>query len=474
MDRLLATPRRTIYRQDLGDDAPPKDAAKAAAEDRAKSKAAAAAKAKEADKITLMLHPAPKATTGHRKKNANRPKTAKEALRAKSKKGKKGNQPKAQKKATGPVKLEDAWLKASADTAVAAAEAAGNGGEALVKAWLGSDNVDAIVATSVAKSIPGKTRKAARRAINVLRSRGVDVPDAPQAAAGPQTPQVETLATFVPPDGSGVLFFSITRHQPGSRFHVADAVIQLPLGIVQASSGRLAGKQIRAWRTRVEEHFGASPVQVPLDWARYRIAEARRLNDTSKALLPLGFDRCAELFDPCPEAEPTHPVADLEGKVDDAAIEAAKTDSDKLHNEPEFRSWMPTTQALQELLAKVGERVGPEGVNDPKQVDAALKEEIVAATDRFFSPERREALALQMRDSAISVRTRSGDDDAGRVLAIARAVKEAGLITSPPSEVPFLVAYFQKAVAIMLQQQNGMLRVPVPQAQAGAPAAPPA
>jgi hypothetical protein len=64
-----------------------------------------------------------------------------------------------------------------------------------------------------------------------------------------------------------------------------------------------------------------------------------------------------------------------------------------------------------------------------------------------------------MRGSAISVRSRSGDERAIQVLAVAQAVRDAGLITSPPSEIPFLLSFFQKGIAIMVQQ--GQLRVPV-------------
>ncbi|HHH10785.1 MAG TPA: hypothetical protein ENK23_01740, partial [Sorangium sp.] len=322
MERLLATPRRTIYRQDGGGELPPAEPSKA------ELKAAAAAKAKESDKITLILHPAPKASF-RTKKATPRPKTAKEALKAKAKRHKKDKKKAASSRQApvAKVTLQDAWIKATGDQATAAAKTAAHGGEALVKAWIAQQNADAIVTVAYAQDVPGKTRKAARRAINVLKSRGVKVPAAPQGPIEVVTPQEETIATFVPPDGSGVYFFSISRHRPGRRFHVADAVVRPPLGIVQASAGWLAGKQIRAWRQRVEKHFGASPVQVPLEWARFRIAQAKQLNARSKQLLPLGYDRCAELFDPAPQQEPPHPVADLEATIDDGRVEAAKADS---------------------------------------------------------------------------------------------------------------------------------------------------
>ncbi len=47
------------------------------------------------------------------------------------------------------------------------------------------------------------------------------------------------------------------------------------------------------------------------------------------------------------------------------------------------------------------------------------------------------------------------------MLAVARAIREAGLITSPPREIPFLTGFFQKALGILAQQGGGQLRVPV-------------
>ena len=71
------------------------------------------------------------------------------------------------------------------------------------------------------------------------------------------------------------------------------------------------------------------------------------------------------------------------------------------------------------------------------------------------------------------MRSRKGDDRALDVLATARAVKEAGLITSPPREIPFLVAFFQKGLAALARLGGGQLRVPVAQPPA-APAPAPA
>ena len=104
-----------------------------------------------------------------------------------------------------------------------------------------------------------------------------------------------------------------------------DVVIRDELGIMHASSGKLAGKQIRRWRQRVESRLGSPPVEVPLEWARHRIAAARERNDTSGQLLPLGLDSCAPLFQPIPDSEPEHPEGTAPDATDADAAEPPQT-----------------------------------------------------------------------------------------------------------------------------------------------------
>ena len=143
--------------------------------------------------------------------------------------------------------------------------------------------------------------------------------------------------------------------------------------------------------------------------------------------------------------------------------------SGALHQEPEMRAWLPDRGALDEMLQKVGERLGAENAGDPEKVNEALREEIDAATDRFFSPEIRQIISRRLADAAISVRSRKGEGRAVEVLSVARAIRDAGLITAPPREIPFLTGFFQKALGILAQQGGGQLRVPVAAGSAPAP-----
>jgi hypothetical protein len=451
----VSAPRRSIYKQDAPGS---RDGARPASPSQPGPARTPPPSAPDG-KITLILHPAPKAVPAFVKKSEDKPRTAREALQARtSKQQPKGSKPPERGGAPAGV-LEPAWIEAtSAADALAAAAAAGDAlGEALVKAWLERGSAAAIAAVAGADGLPGRTRKAARRGVHVLRARGVSLPQPTGTVEAAPEEGDEPIASFVPPDGSGRAFFSISQRLPGGRYRVADVVVQDAVGIVHASSGELAGKHIRRWRQRVREHFGTEPVTVPVAWARRRVAEGRSLNERSGQILPLGLDACAPLLGP-PATEAPHPCADLEEGLGEGAA-----GSESLHAEPELRGWLPERGALDELLGKVGERLaGAEPTPAKEQVDQALREEIASAVDRYFTPERRVLVAARMRDAAVSVRARAGDDAARRLLAAAGAVEHAGLITSPPSEVPFLLAFFQKGVALMAAQGQGRLQVPVP------------
>jgi hypothetical protein len=407
--------------------------------------------------------------------------TAKEALSAKAKAAQAGkpkaapttktDEPAADKPAE-KHSFDAALVSAAWDEAATALAKVGDKAHALIDAWVAASNGAAIAAAAEAEILASHVRKAARRALSVLKARGAAIPERARVAKLDDDRETVAIeATLLPPDAQGTIAISIASRDKGGRYHIAEVIIREPIGILQAGSGWLSGSQLKEARGRALERLGVAPVQVPVEWARHRVAEARKMNATSRQVLPLALDRCGELLEPLPAAAPTHPIADLEEKVTPERAAAASPGSAQLHNEPEFRSWFPDRGPLDDLLRSMGEKLGAESAQDPERVNAALKEATEEATDRFFSPEVRTVIAERMRDAAVSMRSRAGEARAIEVLAVARAVREAGLITSPPREVPFLVGFFQKALGVLASQGGGQIRVPV---QSKEPAAPPA
>lgn len=400
----------------------------------------------------------PKVAVEKHQKQVDKPKTAREAITAKV-----AAAPKPVEKAApkAEVVVDPKWIAADGSNAVEVLVAAGDAGEKLVELWTQANNAAAIVEAAAADNAPGAARKAAKRAINVLRARGVALPERSAKTAAPVSSAEEEVveATFTAPDARGTVSFTISKRQGGNRAHISEVIVRDGVGVLQAVATWMSRSQIKEAHQRVADSSGIPPVPVPAEWVRWRIAEAKKDNAASKALVPLSLERCKELVEPVPAEAPEHPIKAFESTIGDAPAELKKG----LHDEPEFRGWLPDGASLDELIRNVGQALGPDDSKDSAKVEAALKEEMKAATDRYFTPEARTVLARRMRDAALSVKHRAGNERAADVLHVVQAIEKAGLITSPPRDIEFLHAFFEKGVAFLASRAGGSLRVPVRQ-----------
>lgn len=363
-----------------------------------------------------------------------------------------------------------AALSATEDTALEVVRGVGADEQAdLVEAWIKAGNIAAVARVAREEDAPAPARKAARRGLNVLKSRGLKVPDAATVARPFATKNDRTVeARMVPPDAGGTAVLSIIARTTGKDTEIVDVIIVENVGVVRASGGFLSSHKLREWEKSSRKDRGFDPTDVSLEWARWTIARARARNTVSNVPAPLELERFGHLLGPVPATEPPHPVVvgGLELEPADTAARVPQTGA--LHAEPELRAFLPTREAINELLVKVGERVAPLGPDpSPEAVSGALAEEIAAATDRFFTPEIRTVLAARLLDASASILARAGKEKALDALAARKATLEAGLITQPPREIPFLKAFFDKAVAVLAQQSGGRLSIPVPQPVAG-------
>lgn len=356
--------------------------------------------------------------------------------------------------------FDAALLGAGADAALAALERAGERAEALVDAWVKANNIAAVAVAADGAS--GKARKAARRGVNVLKSRGVKAPPAARVVSLGEKGQETVEAWLLPPDTNGVALVAIAARTPTSRYRVAFAFLSPEIGVLRATSGEMTQTDLKDSFQRASR--GAyRPVKIPVEYARFRIAEARRRQKERGLAETLGFANGESLLAGAPtEAEHPFDAEGLELGDEDAKELAAK--SADLHALPEFGSWLPDRASVDELLLKVGETLTPGEAPDQAKFEAALKSELLAAVDRYFTPERRADLILRMKDAALGVLARDGEERALDVVAAMKAIEKTGLITDPPRDVAFLRAFFDKAIAVLLAQGNGQLRVPIPRA----------
>jgi hypothetical protein len=373
------------------------------------------------------------------------------------------------KKTESSATFEERLVKVEATGALAAIREVAAQGDSLVQAWVAAGNAGAVA--EVAERGEGSTRKSARRALNVLRSRGISVPERKRVAVLAATDSAETVeAWMMAPDSGGMQLLAITSRGPSGRYRASFVYLHGALGVARVDNTTMSQSQLKEYFAKVLPGAGYGATAVPVEWARYRISEARRVQAERKLAEPLGFTTAAPLLGPAPSGTVTHPFDDEGFELsDEDAAELAKT-SGALHNVPEFRSWLPTNTAMQELLVNVGSKLTPGETPDPQVVTNHLQSEVSAATDRFFSPEVREELVRRMKDSALSALARDGEQKALEIAAAMKTIQKCGLVTDPPRDVPFLKAFFDKAVALMLAQSGGRLRIPVPAALADQPA----
>jgi hypothetical protein len=369
---------------------------------------------------------------------------------------------------TTKVNFDARLVAVEAPEALGALASAGERAEELVEAWVKAGNAAAVAVAADGAS--GKARKAARRGLNVLKSRGLKAPEAARVASLAGGKAAETLEAFMlPPDTNGVVLFAIAARSPTTRSRVVFAFLSPEVGVLRASSGEMSQTELKESFQRASR--GAyRPVKVPVEYARYRIDQARKLQKQRRIAETMGFAQGESLLAGAPESA-EHPFdgEGLELADDDVKDLAAK--SADLHQLPEFGSWLPTREAVDELLRHVGATLTPGESPEQAKFEEALRTELLAAVDRYFTPERRAELVQRMKDSALSVLAREGETRALDVVAAMKAIEKAGLITDPPRDVPFLRAFFDKAIAVLLAQGNGQLRVPIPPKPPAEPAA---
>jgi hypothetical protein len=372
---------------------------------------------------------------------------------------KKANKP-GTAKPVHPADFEARLLEASASDALGLLEEVGDKAVDLVEAWIRGGNAATVSAVAQSEVAPALARKAARRGLNVLRSRGISIPE--KKASLELSNSVSYEAWFLPADQNGVSIVLVGSSSAGANRQIVQVQIQQEAGVVELSGGEITGSAFRENFQRIQAVRRMRPAPVPVDWARWYIARARERNAVSGVVVPLGFDASASLVGPVPTSAPIHPVDAAKLEVADADIDNRAKESSKLHNYPEFVDWLPDFNFVQDMLVRVGQRIGANPQQEPEKVNGLIQEEVVSATDRFFTPELRAKVAGRMKDSTISVLSRAGTEAAIDVLATAEAVRRAGLITSPPSEIPFLKDFFNKALSVLASQNNGQISIPTP------------
>ncbi len=370
--------------------------------------------------------------------------------------------------ATPEAPFDDATLDASGDNAFELLQKVdAKKHEALVAAWVARRNAAAVAAIAARDDAPATARKAARRAVNVLKSRGVALPERTATASLVAKPEFTIEARAMFPDGRGAQIWWIAKIAKTGGTDVVEVTTVDRMGVVSINRGNpSAGNLRQIWNGWVAR-AGRAPSEVPVEFARRRIAEARAMSVARKAVLPMGIDGAKELLGDLTSAQPVAHPLDGEDLVVPSAEDAVKARLERsmhLHEEPEFASWMPEDPAGVALIQSINERIQKLGVipgqppdeEQQKQIDAAVNEAIDEATNAYFDDEKKKLYVGRLKDAAWSLYRAGLIDRAVDALLVGGAVERAGVISDRPSDIPFVRGMFVKVIAIAQQRAAAM------------------
>lgn len=364
--------------------------------------------------------------------------------------------------ATPEHPFDDATIDVVADGALAVVQKTPSARhDALVQAWLGRKNAGAIAAAAQ-DDAPSTVRKPARRALGVLKSRGVPIPERKNVVNLTQKPTFSIEARSLFPDGRGAQIWWVAKIASTGATDVVEITTVDRQGIVSLNRGTPTAGNLRqvwqSWAARV----GRAPSEVPLDYARKRIAFAKKQSLQRKQVLPMGFDAAKELLgDDSQTAVERHPIEleELSLPTDEAAVKARIEKSMHLHEEPEFGSWLPEDSVAVEVLKTVSERVNglPEADRtNQERVDKVVEAAIEESANGYFNEERKALYGQRMLDAAWSLYRAGLVGRAIDALLVADAIKKAGIVSDRPSDIPFVRGLFVKLLAVAQQRAAAM------------------
>ncbi|BDG01997.1 hypothetical protein [Anaeromyxobacter oryzae] len=320
---------------------------------------------------------------------------------------------------------------------------------AIARAALGAGRADVLAALAVH---PGKeVAKEAKRALHVLKSRGVAVPEPPRPAAPAptMTPEAPLPAYASAIDGHGERAIWLPRSLPGKGVEVAQAVISDERGLLELQLGTLGRKE---WRTFAKDVLvrGAAMGVGEIDRSRAHalVAAARARNETTGQRVPDGADLWLSQLGPAAAVpDPATRFPALPGDEERDAVASGA----KLHDLPLLRGWLADETYLRQVAAKLDEVAVSPLYLDERQRAEQMARVVSDAVAAYFDPARRAVLASRLFAVAEHLEDR-GDPAHARVAAATGRALAGG---APPEAIPFARLLVEKAFPSVPEPPRG-------------------
>jgi hypothetical protein len=283
--------------------------------------------------------------------------------------------------------------------------------------------------------------KEGKRALYLMKTRGVSVPELPRVAiAPPPQPTEAPVPCYASAlDGHGERAVWIGRSIPGKGIEVGQAVLSDQQGITEFHLGMLGRKEYRAFgKELLQRGHGMGVAEVDRDFATALVAAARALNGTAGQASPPGTDAWLDRLGPAsPLADPAVRFPALPEEEERAAVQS----SGRLHELPLVKGWLADEDALRALALKLDEIAVSSLYLDERQRSEASARAVTDALAGHFDEQRRTLWAARLFALADHLQ-RARDEESARLAAAAARALRGGVAVE---QMPFARLLVEKA-----------------------------
>jgi hypothetical protein len=277
------------------------------------------------------------------------------------------------------------------------------------------------------EGLPKVARKALRRVIHQLKSRGVALPEAPRTEVVSTLPPIdesidEARITPIDPSGARLVYVALDNPSGGVRLFVL--VLDDERGITEFEVYNSGRRHARKFLRDFEKQEGLSGVVAPPQAVRALIARCAREHPADRPL-PTGFSEWRSRLGDAAEGTPTP------GDLAREALPIADDDRpERLERAVELVStgvigpWVPRGAALERLAEKLGEIEQGVIIVSGSRRKEQVRQTMDDALSEIFSDAAGVHAAQRFEESAYVLWKAGPEDDARACLAAARAYRE--------------------------------------------------
>ena len=275
---------------------------------------------------------------------------------------------------------------------------------------------------------------------------------APEREAGATfslAPEIEGFLSSV--TGAGSRMVILTRPQAGGRLMVMQAAVNDRRGLERLGGNVIRRKELRQMMEEMKSQLEVSITPVPWEYADWLVHQAYQRVTEAPGEGVADYPRLRTYMTGAKPSPRSHPVLDLLDADGIESVTLSET-SEKLLEEPEFRTWFVEKDLLEPYLERLEETEQSRIVLNPMQKEERFRTIVREAVQGIFLGEETASVFEQrFEDAALHLHVSGQEDKAREILGIALAIRRGDLGSLG---VPLLEALVMRSLSLHKTQEK--------------------